>query len=145
MKTVGRQEADALAALLPRYVLHFAENPRSVLGRYLALFSLDLGFGLGQRYVTVMHSVFDTPMTIGAMYDLKGSTKGRDAKPEESYRIDVFASPAQGDLFLANSRESFGRLAGTVVLTRFGTEPGDRIQGRLDSELFRFLPKEGGK
>jgi len=68
-----------------------------------------------------------------------------DAKPEESYRIDVFASPAQGDLFLANSRESFGRLAGTVVLTRFGTEPGDRIQGRLDSELFRFLPKEGGK
>ena len=68
-----------------------------------------------------------------------------DAKPEESYRIDVFASPAQGDLFLANSRESFGRLAGTVVLTRFGTEPGDRIQGRMDSEFFRFLPKEGGK
>lgn len=68
-----------------------------------------------------------------------------DAKPEESYRIDVFASPAQGDLFLANSRESFGRLAGTVVLTRFGTELGDRIEGRLDSELFRFLPKEGGK
>ncbi|MDP7051026.1 MAG: hypothetical protein QF600_03795, partial [Verrucomicrobiota bacterium] len=68
-----------------------------------------------------------------------------DAKPEESYRIDVFASPAQGDLFLANSRESFGRLAGTVVLKRFGTEPGDRIEGRLDSELFRFLPKEVGK
>ena len=64
-------------------------------------------------------------------------------RPEASYRIDVFASPAQGDLFVSNSREPLGRLAGKVVLTRFGTDLGDIIEGRLESEVFRFLQKEG--
>ena len=66
-----------------------------------------------------------------------------DERPEASYRIDVFASPAQGDFIVSNSREPLGRLAGNVVLTRFGTNPGDIIEGRLDSEVFRFLQKEG--
>ena len=66
-----------------------------------------------------------------------------DERPEASYRIDVFASPAQGDLFVSNSREPLGRLAGKVVLTRFGTDLGDIIEGRLESEVFRFLQKEG--
>ena len=64
-------------------------------------------------------------------------------RPEASYRIDVFASPAQGDLFVSNLREPLGRLVGKVVLTRFGTDPGDIIEGRLESEVFRFLQKEG--
>ncbi len=63
-------------------------------------------------------------------------------RPEASYRIDVFASPAQGDLFVSNLREPLGRLAGNVVLTRFGTDPGDIIEGRLESEVFRFLPTD---
>jgi len=66
-----------------------------------------------------------------------------DERPEASYRIDVFASPAQGDLFVSNSREPLGRLAGNVVFTRFGTDLGDIIEGRLESEVFRFLQKEG--
>ena len=66
-----------------------------------------------------------------------------DERPEASYRIDVFASPAQGDLFVSNTREPLGRLAGNVVLTRFGTDPGDIIEGHLESEVFRFLQKEG--
>ena len=66
-------------------------------------------------------------------------------RPEASYRIDVFASPAQGDLFVSNSREPLGRLAGNVVLTRFGTDPGDIIEGRLESEVFRFLPNNDEK
>jgi hypothetical protein len=64
-----------------------------------------------------------------------------DERPEASYRIDIFASPAQGDLFVSNSREPLGRLAGNVVLTRFGTEPGDKIEGRLESEVFRILDR----
>jgi len=63
-------------------------------------------------------------------------------RPEASYRIDVFASPAQGDLFVSNLREPLGRLAGNVVLTRFGTDPGDIVEGRLESEVFRFLPTD---
>ena len=66
-------------------------------------------------------------------------------RPEASYRIDVFASPAQGDLFVSNSREPLGRLAGNVVLTRFGTDAGDAIEGRLESEVFRFLPNNDEK
>ena len=57
------------------------------------------------------------------------------------YRLDIFASPAQGNVFVDGSRTSrpvtFG---GRVVINRFGTETGDAIEGRLESEVFRFLP-----
>jgi len=65
------------------------------------------------------------------------------ARPEASYRIDVFASPAEGQLFASNSHEPIGVLGGKVVLTKFGTDAGDAIEGRLESEVFRFLQKEG--
>ena len=61
-------------------------------------------------------------------------------KAEWSYRIDIFASPAQGQLFASNSKQPIGSLGGKVVLTQFGFKPGDKIEGRLESEVFKFHP-----
>lgn len=63
-----------------------------------------------------------------------------DKQPEASFRIDIFASPAQGNLLEANSPEPLGQLGGYLTITKFGTKPGDRIEGRLESEAFRWLP-----
>ena len=65
-----------------------------------------------------------------------------DQHPEASFRIDIFASPAQGNLLEANSPEPLGQLGGYLTITKFGTKPGDRIEGRLESEAFRWLPPE---
>ena len=65
-----------------------------------------------------------------------------DQQPEASFRIDIFASPAQGNLLEANSPEPLGQLGGYLTITKFGTKPGDRIEGRLESEAFRWLPPE---
>ena len=56
------------------------------------------------------------------------------------YRLDIFASPAQGNVFVDGSHEPAGNFGGRVVINRFGTETGDAIEGRLESEVFRFLP-----
>ena len=61
-------------------------------------------------------------------------------KSEWSYRIDIFASPAQGELFTSNSKQPIGSLGGKVVLTQFGFKPGDKIEGRLESEVFKLYP-----
>ena len=65
-----------------------------------------------------------------------------DDNSELSYRIDIFASPAQGSLFINDSKEQFGRLGGKIVFTSFGLDQGDKIEGRLESEAFRFLPSK---
>jgi hypothetical protein len=61
-------------------------------------------------------------------------------KAEWSYRIDIFASPAKGQLFVSNSKQPIGSLGGKVVLTQFGFKPSDKIEGRLESEVFKFHP-----
>ena len=61
-------------------------------------------------------------------------------KAEWSYRIDIFASPAQGQLVASNSKQPIGSLGGKVVLTQFGFKPSDKIEGRLESEVFKLHP-----
>merc|ERR1712217_230123 len=59
-------------------------------GRYIGLYRIDVGNGLGMRYVTIMRSVFDTPLHIEAMYDLKGSSHNREVKKDtERVKKDV--------------------------------------------------------
>ena len=52
------------------------------------------------------------------------------------YRLDIFASPAQGNVFVDGSHEPAGNLvAGRSTAL---TETGDAIEGRLESEVFGF-------
>mmetsp|Transcript_38297 Transcript_38297/g.85941 ORF Transcript_38297/g.85941 Transcript_38297/m.85941 type:complete len:956 (-) Transcript_38297:70-2937(-) len=88
IKTISDPEAERLIQILPAYRQHFAANKASMLGRYLAIYRISLESG-SSRYITVMHSVFDTPLKIGRMYDLKGSTHKRFVKSDsESVRKD---------------------------------------------------------
>ena len=49
------------------------------------------------------------------------------------YRLDIFASPAQGNVFVDGSHEPAGNFGGRVVINRFGAETGDAIEGRRDA------------
>jgi len=88
VKTISEGEAKALAGILPQYIEHFRQQPDSLLGRYLALCKVNFGDGGGDRYFTIMQSVFDSPLSITNMYDLKGSTFHRKSEGTDSVRKD---------------------------------------------------------
>ena len=97
----------------------------------------------GRRSVTLkissVDSLKDNPYAIEITFP---RSRLDDDKSELSHRIDIFASPAQGSIFITDSREQFARLGGKIVFTSFGLEQGDKIEGRLESEAFRFLPSK---
>jgi hypothetical protein len=88
IKTISDAEANGLVEILPRYRDHILSNPRSVLGRLVGLYCLDLESSGGVRYVTIMQSVFKCPYPVRTTYDLKGSTHHRCAKQGESVKKD---------------------------------------------------------
>lgn len=88
VKTISETEAKAFGDLIPSYTEHIRRHGNSLLVRYLFLLRMDLGPGVGETYITIMRSVFDTRLPILHMYDLKGSTLGRTAKPGEGVRKD---------------------------------------------------------
>ena len=97
----------------------------------------------GRHSVTLRISRKDTPEGKPTAIEINFPQKRLDEGDGVPYRLDIFASPAQGNVFADGSHEPIGNLAGRVVMTGFGTEPGDKIEGRLESEVFRFLsPKE---
>lgn len=88
IKTISDGEATALIEILPKYVDHIiASGGASLLGRYIGLYLITVGER--QKYVTVMHSIFDIPYQVTAMYDLNGSTRNRSVKDaSETVRKD---------------------------------------------------------
>ncbi|CAJ1351695.1 unnamed protein product [Effrenium voratum] len=89
VKSISDAEGKGLEGILPSYVNHLAGAEGSILGLYVGLYRIDMGFGLGQRYFTIMRSVFDSPVQMSTMYDLKGSTHNRKVKdPKERVRKD---------------------------------------------------------
>mmetsp|Transcript_85080 Transcript_85080/g.150444 ORF Transcript_85080/g.150444 Transcript_85080/m.150444 type:complete len:531 (+) Transcript_85080:21-1613(+) len=86
IKTISANEAKALEEILPSYAEHL-RGTGSILGLYVGLYQIDIG---GEnRYFTIMHSVFDSPIHVDSMYDLKGSTYHRRVKDaSESVRKD---------------------------------------------------------
>ncbi|CAE7333171.1 PIP5KL1, partial [Symbiodinium pilosum] len=80
IKSISDAEGKGLEAILPSYISHLAGEEGSILGLYVGLYRIDMGSGLGQRYFTIMRSVFDSPVQMTKMYDLKGSTHNRKVK-----------------------------------------------------------------
>jgi len=89
IKSISDAEGKGLEAILPSYVKHLSGEEGSILGLYVGLYRIDMGSGLGQRYFTIMRSVFDSPVQMSHMYDLKGSTHNRKVKDQsEKVRKD---------------------------------------------------------
>ena len=88
IKTQTAEESKFLRRILMHYFKHCAQNPGTYLPRFYGMHRLKMKH-LGNRKVhfVVMHSVFDSgDLPIHTMFDLKGSTIGRAAKPEEKAR-----------------------------------------------------------
>jgi len=66
----------------------------------------------------------------------------RQHEPNDPYRIDVFASPAQGRLLRQNGNVgeegTVASLAGMLDLMEFGASSGDQIKGSLKGEFYAF-------
>lgn len=87
IKTQTVEESKFLRRILLHYFKHCAQNPGTYLPRFYGMHRLKMKHLNKKVHFVVMHSVFDSgDLPIHEMYDLKGSTVGRAAKPEEKAR-----------------------------------------------------------
>ena len=141
-----------------RFSLELSENEKDQFGFVSAKGQGNLPLKMGKKEIDFNNPLFairqngrrSVTLRISSDDALKGNPNSieitfprsrlNDNESDLSYRIDIFASPAQGGIFITNTRDQFARLAGKIVLTSFGLEQGDKIEGRIESEAFRFLP-----
>ena len=141
-----------------RFSLELSENEKDQFGFVSAKGQGNLPLKMGKKEIDFNNPLFairqngrrSVTLRISSDDALKGNPNSieitfprsrlNDNESDLSYRIDIFASPAQGGIFITNTRDQFARLAGKIVLTSFGLEQGDKIEGSIESEAFRFLP-----
>lgn len=88
IKTMTNTESKFLRRILPHYFRHCAQNPNTILTKFLGMYRVKL-YHLRRRVkFVIMNSVFDTDRVLSSFYDLKGSTTGRNAKVGESVLKD---------------------------------------------------------
>ena len=88
IKTLTLDECHFLQSMLPKYYHYLTNNPHSFLTHFYGLYRLTTQTGQ-QIYFSIMKSILDTPLKIQHTYDLKGSTLGRKAKPNETVMKDL--------------------------------------------------------
>eukprot|EP00924_Labyrinthula_sp_SR-Ha-C_P003434 augustus_masked-scaffold_15-processed-gene-9.53-mRNA-1 protein AED:0.17 eAED:0.19 QI:0/-1/0/1/-1/1/1/0/521 len=91
VKSASNYEADLLLRLLPSYYEHLSRNSESLLVRFCGLYYISVP-NLGSKvHFVVMKSVYSYAKNslINKIYDLKGSTVGRKAKPTEDVKKDL--------------------------------------------------------
>jgi len=89
LKTTTPREAETLMKMLPDLIRRFQVAPHSMLGRYVGLyrlFSEDMNY---DRLFFVMMGATQHTESVWKTYDMKGSTKGRKAKPGEVVKKDL--------------------------------------------------------
>lgn len=82
MKTIQHVEEKMLISMLPSYYEHVHNNPRTLLTKYMAHFTVQTRRDRHIRMV-VMASIFNDKIFIDRKYDLKGSTYKRFATAEQ--------------------------------------------------------------
>ena len=75
LKVLTHAEAKTLFALLPDYSRHLCDHPETTLVKYFGLHRLTRGHD--EYYFTVFSNVFDPRVRMLEVYDLKGSSAGR--------------------------------------------------------------------
>ena len=83
VKTINKEESEALRRMAQRYRAHVDEYPSTLLTRTLGTYKLRTGGARGEvHYLVVMQNVFRTPLVIHERFDLKGSTYNRTVGAE---------------------------------------------------------------
>lgn len=76
------------ATVLPHYFRHCAENPNTLITRFLGMYRVKLYHLRRNVKFIIMNSVYYTDRYLQSFYDLKGSVHGRDAKPGQAVKKD---------------------------------------------------------
>ena len=83
IKTQTKEECTFLRRILPHYYRHVIQNPATMLTRFYGMHRVKMHHIRRKMRFVVMGSVFATREDVKCMFDVKGSTVGRFAKPGE--------------------------------------------------------------
>jgi len=88
IKTMTNTECKFLRRILPHYFRHCAKNPNTLITKFLGMYRVKLYHLKRNVKFVVMKSVYDTDKYLNQLFDVKGSTTGRDAKPTDAVKKD---------------------------------------------------------
>jgi len=88
IKTMTNAESKFFRRILPHYFRHCAENPNTLITRFYGMYRVKMYHLRRNVKFVIMNSVFDTDKILQSYFDLKGSVKGRLAKPGEDVKKD---------------------------------------------------------
>jgi len=106
IKTQSKTESKFLRRIFPQYYMYMMDNPNSTIVRFLGMHRVKVPHIRRRMHFVIMNSVFCDPLSrrVHTVYDLKGSTIGRAAKPGQSVLKDL-------DLLDSGRKFRFGPLA----------------------------------
>lgn len=82
IKTIHHAEHKLLRRILREYYKHVLENPHTLISQFYGLHRVKIPYGRKIHFV-VMNNLFPPHRDIHQMFDLKGSTIGRDFREED--------------------------------------------------------------
>ena len=89
IKTQTDSESKFLRRIMPHYYQYLAKNPHSFLTHFYGMYRVKMNHLRRNVHFVIMKSVFNTDKRIHKVWDLKGSTIGRKARPGESVLKDL--------------------------------------------------------
>ena len=81
IKTQTQAESKFLRKILPQYYAHLEKYPKTLIARFFGMHRVKMAFLGSEMHFVVMESVLKGNHEIHEIYDIKGSTVGRRAKP----------------------------------------------------------------
>lgn len=88
IKTMTNTESKFLRRIMPHYFRHCAKNPNTLVTKFLGMYRVKLYHLRRNVKFVVMKSVYDTDKCLHNLFDVKGSSTGRDAKPNDAVKKD---------------------------------------------------------
>lgn len=88
IKTMTNTESKFLRRIMPHYFRHCAKNPNTLVAKFLGMYRVKLYHLKRNVKFMVMKSVYDTDKDLHQIFDVKGSSLGRDAGPGEDVKKD---------------------------------------------------------
>eukprot|EP01114_Cavostelium_apophysatum_P019108 TRINITY_DN6059_c0_g1_i1.p1 TRINITY_DN6059_c0_g1~~TRINITY_DN6059_c0_g1_i1.p1 ORF type:complete len:537 (-),score=78.91 TRINITY_DN6059_c0_g1_i1:25-1635(-) len=84
LKTISKSESKSLRLMLPLYYQHLSDFHQSLLMRVVGHHKI---MRKGKKiYCIIINNIFDTPLSLDEVYDLKGSKVGRETSENEKLK-----------------------------------------------------------
>jgi 1-phosphatidylinositol-4-phosphate 5-kinase len=115
IKTMTNAESKFLRRILPEYFKHCCENPNTMITRFFGMYRVKLYHLRRNVKFVIMNSVYYTDKHLQTIYDLKGSSLGRDAKPGQAVLKDNDLRRGMPDSALALRPKQRSDVRGQVI------------------------------